>query len=474
MPLLYGILICNDFAKGGILMLKKRILAALSALIITVGLLTAAAIPVSAEGYPLPEDTKLYASAAILVNLTGNAEGDVVLYQKNADEVHAPGSMMRYAVLAYALQRIREEDMNIDKVTGKYTQDLFNRYVAGTGVPTANMNFGEQWTLRDLLAVSFIQSASDTVAVLAEAIDGSVPAFVEGMNKMAADIGCEYTHFANLTGLDSLGQYTTARDMYRIMRYCQSFSEFEETASRYQVTVSPKSGGDRTYVSNNSLLQSSSIHHYSAIAHSRTGLSEHEGRTCASVARDQGYEYLVVVMGCPEQNKNGETGLHYRDTKTLFQWAFNYFEHQTVLGKSEIIATLPLELAWDTDHINLVPADKVATVVDKNLDLTQIIRKVTLYEESVQAPVEKGQVLGQVELIVNTDQTIGRVDLVAGETIERSSVMWILHKVGGVFTSGWFWLAVGALVLLIVLYVVYAIMHNRRRRQQRLSRGKRL
>ena len=233
-------------------MLKKRILAALSALIMAVGLLTAAAIPAAAEGYPLPEDTKLYAQAAILVNLTGEAEGDVVLYQKDADEVHAPGSMMRYAVLAYALQRIREENMNIDKVTGKYTQDLFNNYVAGTGVPTANMNFGEKWTLRDLLAVSFMQSASDTVAVLADAIDGSVTAFIEGMNEMAEEIGCEYTHFSNLTGLDSLGQYTTARDMYRIMRYCQGFSEFEEIASRYQVTVKPKSGGERTYVSNNS------------------------------------------------------------------------------------------------------------------------------------------------------------------------------------------------------------------------------
>ena len=455
-------------------MLKKRILAILSVLTLTVGLLTATAIPAAAEGYPLPEDTTLYAQSAILVNLTGDAEGDVVLYQKNADEVHAPGSMMRYAVLAYALHRIQEDDLNIDKVYGTYTLDMFNQYVAGTGVPTANMTIGEQWSLRDLLAVSFMQAASDAVTVLAATIDGSVNKFIDGMNDMAADIGCEFSHFSNLTGLDSLGQYTTARDMYRIMRYCQGFSEFEEMASRYQVTVTPKSGGARTYVSNNSLLQSSSIHHYSAIAHSRTGLSEHEGRTCASVARDQGYEYLVVVMGCPEQNKAGESGLHYRDTKVLLQWAFNYFEHQTILGSSEIIATLPLELAWDTDHINLVPAEKVATVVDKNLDLTQIIRKVTLYEESVEAPVEKGQVLGQVELIVNTDQTIGRVDLVAGETIERSSLLWALQRVGGFFTSGWFWLAVGVLVLLIVLYVGYAILHNRRRRQQRLTRGKRL
>ena len=107
------------------------------------------------------------------------------------------------------------------------------------------------------------------------------------------------------------------------------------------------------------------------------------------------------------------------------------------------------------------------TNIKKDFGKTKVLKGISF-------SLEKGQVLGQVELIVNTDQTIGRVDLVAGETVERSSVLWALHQVGGVFTSPWFWLAVGALILLIVLYVAYAIMHNRRRRQQRLTRGKRL
>ena len=79
-----------------------------------------------------------------------------------------------------------------------------------------------------------------------------------------------------------------------------------------------------------------------------------------------------------------------------------------------------------------------------------------------------------MELIVNTDQVIGRVDLVAGETVERSQLLWALQGVGGFFTSGWFWLIVGVLVLLIGCYIGYAILHNRRRRRQRLQRGGRM
>ena len=288
-------------------MLKRKLITIAVAMTLLVGLLAAGAAPAAAAGYALPEDTVLYAPAAILVNLAGNPAQDMVIYEKEADTVHAPGSMMRYAVLAYALQRAQEQGLDIDTATGTYTKDLFNRYVAGTGVPTANMKFGEVWTLRDLMAVSFMQSASDAVTVLAQAIDGSVTGFVDGMNAMAEQLGCDYTHFANLTGLDSLSQYTTARDMYRIVRYCQSFSLFEDLASPPEVTVTPVKGGNkRTIATNNHLEIASSSYYYEPLLYSRTGLSEHEGRTCASVARDAGYEYLVVVLGCAEKNDKGE------------------------------------------------------------------------------------------------------------------------------------------------------------------------
>lgn len=459
--------------RVNILMLKRKIVALAALLTLSIGLCAIGAAPVAAEGYSLPEDTVLYAPAAILVNLAGDPTQDMVLYAKEPDTVHAPGSMMRYAVLGHALARIQELGLDIDVATGTYTKEMFDRYVAGTGVTTANMKFGETWTLRDLLAVAFMQSASDAVAVLATATDGSVPAFIEGMNAMATELGCDYTHFANLTGLDSLSQYTTVRDMYRIVRYCQSFSVFEDIAVNYQIQVTPVSGGTaRTIVSSNSLLQGSSTHRYTPIVHSRTGLSEHEGRTCASVAREAGYEYLVVVMGCAEKNDKGETGLHYRDTKTLFQWAFNQFEYKTVLGKSEILASLPLDLAWNTDRVNLVPGTEVATVVDRKLDLQIIRKEIRLDAQRVDAPVEKGQVLGKVELYINVDQKIGEADLVAGDTIGRSWLLLVWRRVAGFFTSLWFWLGLVVLVLLAVGYVILNIVYNRRRRQ-RLQQSKR-
>jgi len=439
-------------------------------------LLAGCCLPAAAAGYTLPEGTTVHASSAILVSLAGNPEGDVVLYEKEADAVHAPGSMMRYAVLAYALHRIQQKGLDIDSVTGTYTSDLFNHYVAGTGVNTAGMKYGETWTLRDLLQVSFMQSASDAVTVLAVTVDGDVKTFIDGMNTLAIELGCDYSHFANLTGLDSLSQYTTARDMYRIVRYAQSFSAFEALAEKYQVTVKPTAGGtERTIISANNMLQPSSSYRYDPLVHSRTGLSEHEGRACASVARDSGYEYLTVVLGCPEESADGQRNLHYLDTINLMKWGFKNFEYKTVLGKSEILASIKVDLSWDTDRLNVVPASEVATVIDKNLQLDQIIKKVTVYDEQITAPVTKGTVLGKVELIINVDQKIGEVDLVADKDIQRSSVLYGWSMVSGFFSSGWFFLGIGVFVLLIIAYVILNIVHNRRRRRnrtQRLGKGR--
>lgn len=452
-------------------MLKGKIYTGALCLVLTLALMAGAILPAAAAGYAPPETTVVYSDTALLVSLGSSPAEDVVLYEKEADEVRAPGAMIRYMVLAYALHRVEEIGMDIDVATGSYTKEMFNQYVAGTGVPTANMAFGEVWTLRDLMTVSFFQSASDAVTALAFAIDGGVNDYVEGMNALAKEIGCDFTHYANVTGLDSLSQYTTARDMYRIIRYAQSFSLFEDMVSHREHTVRPVAGGTpRTLVSVNHMQQASSQFRYTPLVFSRTGLSEHEGRTCASVARDSGYEYLVVVMSCPETNSAGETGLHYRDTKALFRWAFNNFEYSTVLAKSEILASVRVDLSWSTDRLNLVPEKEYATVVESKLNTDQIIKKVTLFEERVSAPVEKGTVLGKVELIVNVDQKIGEVNLVAGETINRNWLLFAWSGIVGFFTSPWFWLGMLLLLLLLGGYIVLNIVYNRRRRRERLGR----
>ena len=121
-------------------MSKKRFFIFLLTVLFTACLL-GGGMAVSAEGYKPPEGTTVYADAAILVNLAGSPEQDVVLYNKGADEVHAPGSMMRYAVVAYALHRLDELGMDMDVATGTYTLDIAKSKVAKATAMARAENF---------------------------------------------------------------------------------------------------------------------------------------------------------------------------------------------------------------------------------------------------------------------------------------------------------------------------------------------
>ena len=89
----------------------RRAAAAAAALL----MLLCAALPAYAEGaenadtgYALPDGVTIDAESAILVSLGSTAEQDAVLFGRDADGVHAPGSMIRFAVVAYALSRVEE------------------------------------------------------------------------------------------------------------------------------------------------------------------------------------------------------------------------------------------------------------------------------------------------------------------------------------------------------------------------------
>ena len=101
-----------------------------------------------------------------------------------------------------------------------------------------------------------------------------------------------------------------------------------------------------------------------------------------------------------------------------------------------------------------------------------ILPKITLYKQTVDAPVEKGTVYGKVELYVNLDQKIGEVELVAGESVEQSQILAVWEKVRGFLSSPWFYAGIGLLVGLLVLYIILNIVHNRNRRKNNMQKVK--
>lgn len=431
------------------------------------GPLTAAAL------YSLPEGTAISAGSAMVVYLEATASGeeavqngrDTIVFEKDADVLRSPAAVVRLMVGLYAVRRIREDNLDLDTVTGTFTEDLRNNYVWGTGLGTANMEVGETWTLRDLLSLSMIQTAADACVTLAVTIDGSIRNFVDGMNELAAEIGCTNTTFANVTGLDDARQKTTARDLYILTRVALDYPEMETMLSATEHTVHPVSGGEeRSWENTNYMLRATSQSYYSPVQLGKTGYGD-EGRSLVSVAQDSGYRYMVIVLSCPDTGTEEAATAHYDDSRALYKWAFQSFTYKQIYSQNQLVDRHPVSLAWDVDSVTLVTATSLSCLVANEVDTSTVYPKITYYQDSLEAPVEKGTPLGKMELFIQMDQKIGEVELVAGESVARSEALNIWESVKAFFKSPWFWAVVGLLVVLILAYIVLLFVHNRNKRK---------
>ncbi|MBR2338012.1 MAG: hypothetical protein IKA63_00920, partial [Clostridia bacterium] len=138
----------------------KRSVTLLLTLLLTVCLLLPAAAESMRYTYPETEEDKIVSPSAMLMYVGVKQEQDVILYEKDVDTRYQPGALMRIAMIGYAMKLINDNKIDMDTVTGSYTLPMFNHYVAGTGLHVALMNFGETWTVRDLLTVCTLQTAA--------------------------------------------------------------------------------------------------------------------------------------------------------------------------------------------------------------------------------------------------------------------------------------------------------------------------
>jgi D-alanyl-D-alanine carboxypeptidase (penicillin-binding protein 5/6) len=452
-------------------MLKKIVKRTTVLILVLLFTLNIFSIPTSAETlYELPANTTISAKAAILVSLGATQQEDLTIYELNADQKRSPAALVRLMVGITAIEIIREKGIDIEKTTGKYSSEAFNT-IAGQNLATAGMTFGEEWTIKDLLNLSMIQTAADACATLALTLGGSHNEFVAKMNEITKKIGCENTSFANVSGIDSPSQYTTARDLYKIVRYGMNFPEFEPLFSSVQYTIKPvANGNERVYPNTNDMLRSTTPYYYSPMSFGKTGYTSPAGRCLASVARDSGYEYLCIVMGVPNTDQDGKTGVYFRDTRTLYRWAFNNFTYKTLLNKNQPITQLTVNLAWNKDSVTLVPEKSIAATVINDLQPETVTKNIIRFQESVDAPVEKGQVLGKIELYIQTDRKIGEVNLIAAESIEQSQLLVIWSKIQNFLNSPWFYAGLALLAIIIIAYIILNFIHNRKLRRKRMRR----
>ena len=128
-----------------------------------------------------------------------------VLYELEADKKLPIASVTKSMTMLLIM-----EALDFGKI--KYTDMVTtSEHAASMGGSQVFLEVGEQMSVNDMLKAIAVASGNDAAVAMAEFIAGTEPAFVEMMNKRAAELGCKNTHFINCNGLDETAELTAPR-----------------------------------------------------------------------------------------------------------------------------------------------------------------------------------------------------------------------------------------------------------------------
>ncbi len=398
---------------------------------------------------------ELNAKTALLASLD---TGDI-LYSKNADNKVAPASLTKILTALVLIEKT--EDLDKEIIT--YTNEA-NNEILGTGSVVMDLKIGEQITARQALNCLLICSAGDAAYAIAHHYGGSTDGFVALMNEKAREIGMNNSHFGNPVGLDDEETYTTATDILTLTTHALKYDVFKEVTSTVRYTL-PKTNmsEERTRSTTNYLINPTTNYYYQYASGVKTGNTDLAGRCVVSTASYGGYNYICIIMGC--DNSDGRRN-EFLDSKNLYRWAFNNFQYKSILDTTKPLTEIPVELSLDTDHVPLYAERELAKIFPKNADSSTISIKPNLIAEKVDAPIKEGAVLGTADIFYS-EEKIGTVNLIAGESVKSSFVLKVARAFKNVISSIAFKIILGIIGAGILGYIALIIKLNYGRKNHR-------
>ena len=179
------------------------------------------------------------AQSAILVDLNKNK----ILYSKDIHTKRAPASTIKILAALVALEKIgTNTDVKISKTAVS---------VEPTKIWLAQ---GAKYNSLDLINAILISSANDASIALAEAVSGSEPEFAKIMTKKARQLGAKNSNFKNASGLPKKNQYSTAYDLYRIVKAAFKNSVIYQTMKKKKEKIKGTLGKEITLTNHNKML----------------------------------------------------------------------------------------------------------------------------------------------------------------------------------------------------------------------------
>lgn len=417
------------------------------------------------QAYALPA-LEIKAKAAVLVD----ADAGRIIFGQNEQEREYPASITKVMTALLTLEAVDAGKLSLD-------QPITASAVVNDQDPegsSAGIEEGEVLTVEQLLYCLLLPSANEAAQILAEAVDGDQAAFVEHMNQRAKELGCQGTHFVNVHGFHDPNHYTTAYDIALMMQAAMEHELFQTIITSPNYVIPATNLSEERTVRNTNALTSNWTYTgylYRRGTGGKTGSTDEAGKCLVETAKD-GDTYLIsVILGSgPVTDANGEErqGQFY-ETIRLLDWGFDNFRRVTLAPEGTLVAKVKVNLSTQADEVNVKPQGEVTRTLPKDVDLDRVEMVPRLFSESVDAPVEAGQVLGTMVLSYEGTE-YGTLDLVADTSVERSQLLYYKSQVEHFFQNSGVKLIL-AVVLIVGAVVLLRLLVFRRSRRYRAGMG---
>ncbi|MEZ2222249.1 serine hydrolase [Rhizobium sp. RCC_161_2] len=211
-----------------------------------------------------------------------DAKTGAVLASSNADDLNHPASLTKMMTLYMTFEAIHRGKLSWN------SKIPVSRNAAGKSPTKLGLKAGSTVTVREAVDGMIIKSANDAAAAMGEALGGSENGFARMMTQKARELGMRRTVFTNPSGLPSMAQVTTARDMSTlavalINNYPQEYRLFSQTGFTYR--------GQRVRGHNNLMYR------YEGMDGIKTGYTNASGFNLVSAVRQGNRRVIGVVMG---------------------------------------------------------------------------------------------------------------------------------------------------------------------------------
>ena len=373
--------------------MKKSVSLLLAALVMT------AALPLAgASG--LDSGLSLSCASAVLME----KETGAFLLEENAHEKLEPASVTKIMTLLLVMEAADSGQISMDDPV------TVSAYAAGMGGSQVYLEEGEQMPVSEMIKCVTVVSGNDCAVALAEHVAGSEGAFVARMNQRAQELGMGDTNFLNCTGLPAQGHVTSAYDIALMSReLILNHPSIREYTTIWMDSIR---NGEFGLTNTNRLVR-----FYNGATGLKTGYTSSAHYCMSATAERGGMELIAVVMKSPTSNQR------FEDAKSLLDYGFANYAMVPVYPD---VPLAPLDVLLGVQAQVQPQLERDCRLLVRKGEEGQVTTKLSMAQD-VEAPVERGQILGQLEVYVG-DELRDSIPILSTRQVERLSIPGIFAR----------------------------------------------